>query len=409
VPAPVSPVLIGRPVPEVRTMADGVPRFGVVRTALVLKTATPVPVSSESEFKSEAEAAVVVACDPEPRKRARVAVRDEKVFENPERVALVIAGVVRVLAVRVWVPPTVTTEVLLVPAVVTRRSPVPTVRTPVEWVATQSPFSILSTKPVLPKRFCQPSAVVPSEEPPSAAGLRAVEVSWSSAALLIPHPSVFAAGRYMPFEGSVAEFGTNEFATEVVKVPAAGVVAPTVPLILIEAVPVRLVTVPEDGVPRAPLKVTKAPAEPTFTARAVPTPVPRPVIPAIGRPVPLVRVTALGVPRFGVVRTALVLKTATPVPVSSESEFKSEAEAAVVVAFDEASRKSAREAVRDENVTAPASDGVVMVGEVPKTTAPLPVSSVSELARYAETAVVVARADASRKRPRAAVSDAYVI
>ena len=36
----------------------------------------------------------------------------------------------------------------------------------------------------------------------------------------------------------------------VVKVPAAGVVAPTVPLMLIEAVPVRLVTVPLAGVPR---------------------------------------------------------------------------------------------------------------------------------------------------------------
>jgi hypothetical protein len=36
----------------------------------------------------------------------------------------------------------------------------------------------------------------------------------------------------------------------VVKVPTAGVVAPTVPLIFIEAVPVKLVTVPLAGVPR---------------------------------------------------------------------------------------------------------------------------------------------------------------
>jgi len=36
-----------------------------------------------------------------------------------------------------------------------------------------------------------------------------------------------------------------------VNVPAAGVVAPTVPLILIEAVPVRLVTTPLAGVPKA--------------------------------------------------------------------------------------------------------------------------------------------------------------
>ena len=38
-------------------------------------------------------------------------------------------------------------------------------------------------------------------------------------------------------------------AVSVVTVAAAGVVAPTVPLILIDAVPVRLVTMPADGVP----------------------------------------------------------------------------------------------------------------------------------------------------------------
>ena len=40
------------------------------------------------------------------------------------------------------------------------------------------------------------------------------------------------------------------------------------------AVPVRLVTVPLDGVPSAPLKVTGAPALPTLAARAVRMPVP---------------------------------------------------------------------------------------------------------------------------------------
>lgn len=42
--------------------------------------------------------------------------------------------------------------------------------------------------------------------------------------------------------------------------------------------PVALVKVPELGVPSAPLKATKAPAEPTLTAKAVATPVPKPVI-----------------------------------------------------------------------------------------------------------------------------------
>ena len=60
----------------------------------------------------------------------------------------------------------------------------------------------------------------------------------------------------------------------VVKDPVVGVVAPTVPLMLMLAVPVRLVTVPLDGVPRAPPLTTNAPAVPVFTPNAVTTPVP---------------------------------------------------------------------------------------------------------------------------------------
>jgi hypothetical protein len=60
----------------------------------------------------------------------------------------------------------------------------------------------------------------------------------------------------------------------VVNAPVVAVVAPTVPLMLIEAVPVRLVTVPLDGVPRAPPLTTNAPAVPVLTPRAVTTPVP---------------------------------------------------------------------------------------------------------------------------------------
>ena len=80
-------------------------------------------------------------------------------------------------------------------------------------------------------------------------------------------------------------------ALNVVNAPVLGVVAPTVPLMLIDAVPVRFVTVPELGVPNAPLNTTGAPALPTLTARAVATPVPRPETPVLmGRPVQLVRV-----------------------------------------------------------------------------------------------------------------------
>jgi hypothetical protein len=56
-------------------------------------------------------------------------------------------------------------------------------------------------------------------------------------------------------------------AVRVVTVAAAGVVAPTVPLILIEAVPVRLVTVPDAGVPRtAPVASVATPATFNFFA-----------------------------------------------------------------------------------------------------------------------------------------------
>lgn len=112
-----------------------------------------------------------------------------------------------------------------------------------------------------------------------------------------------------------------------------GVVAPTVPLMLIDAVPVRFVTVPDEGVPRAPLKRTTAPADPVFTARAVATPVPSPVIPptATADAVPAVRPAAVpvifvptsveGVPRFGVTRVGDVARTTAPEPVVDAAEI----------------------------------------------------------------------------------------
>lgn len=77
-------------------------------------------------------------------------------------------------------------------------------------------------------------------------------------------------------------------ALNVVNAPVLGAVAPTVPLMLIEAVPVRFVTVPLVGVPNAPLNSTGAPALPVLTAKAVAMPVPRPETPVLmGRPVQL--------------------------------------------------------------------------------------------------------------------------
>ena len=79
---------------------------------------------------------------------------------------------------------------------------------------------------------------------------------------------------YEPRKADAPVIVTFPVALTVVNAPAAGVVAPTVPLILIDAVPVRLVTVPLDGVPSAPPFTTNAPAVPVLTPRAVTTPVP---------------------------------------------------------------------------------------------------------------------------------------
>ena len=80
----------------------------------------------------------------------------------------------------------------------------------------------------------------------------------------------------------------------VVNTPVLGVVAPTVPLMLIDAVPVKLVTVPLEGVPRAPPLTTNAPAVPTATPKAVTTPVPVVVV-AGAAPAPPPKTIALAV------------------------------------------------------------------------------------------------------------------
>lgn len=75
---------------------------------------------------------------------------------------------------------------------------------------------------------------------------------------------------------AAARVKTPDALVEVTEVnaPVLGVVAPTVPLMLMLAVPVRFVTVPLDGVPKAPPLTTNAPAVPVFTPKAVTTPVP---------------------------------------------------------------------------------------------------------------------------------------
>ena len=80
--------------------------------------------------------------------------------------------------------------------------------------------------------------------------------------------------------------------------------------------PVALVNVPLEGVPKAPPFTTGAPADPTATAKAVATPVPKPDTPVlIGKPVALVSVADEGVPKAGVTKVGDVDNTTSPVPV----------------------------------------------------------------------------------------------
>ena len=74
--------------------------------------------------------------------------------------------------------------------------------------------------------------------------------------------------------------------------------------------PVAFVSVPDDGVPRAPPFTTTAPPEPTAIPSAVATPVPKPDTPVeIGSPVAFVSVTEVGVPRMGVTSVGDVANT----------------------------------------------------------------------------------------------------
>jgi hypothetical protein len=96
-------------------------------------------------------------------------------------------------------------------------------------------------------------------------------------------------------------------AVMVVNAPVLAVVAPTVPLMLIEAVPVRFVTVPLDGVPNAPPLTTNAPAEPVLTPRAVTTPVP--VVTVEGaNPAPPPTISALATSRVDVAQVDVLVK-----------------------------------------------------------------------------------------------------
>jgi hypothetical protein len=166
--------------------------------------------------------------------------------------------------------------------------------------------------------------------------------------------------------------------------------------------PVRFVAVPLDGVPSTPPLTKGAPEEPTLTARAVATPVPKPDTPvAIGSPVAFVRVALVGVPRIGVTKVGEVANTADPLPVSSVkaparleelNEPKDVALPTEVTAPVKLALVVTLPAVRPEAVPVMfvptkadgvPKAGVTKVGDVAKTKEPVPVSSVTAEIRFA--------------------------
>lgn len=157
---------------------------------------------------------------------------------------------------------------------------------------------------------------------------------------------------------------------------------------------VRVDTVGEVPKTSAPLPVSSVTATATFAldgvASIVATPVAKPDTPVpIGRPVAFVSVAEEGVPRFGVTNVGEVANTSAPEPVSSgtaAATFALDGVASIVATpvprpeTPEIGRPVALVSVSDEGVP---RFGVTNVGEVAKTSAPDPVSSVTAAATLA--------------------------
>jgi hypothetical protein len=170
--------------------------------------------------------------------------------------------------------------------------------------------------------------------------------------------------------------------------------------------PVALVNTAADGVPSAGVTSvglvpnTNAPDPVSFViavarfaldgvARAVATPVPRPLMPvATGNPVAFVSVAADGVPRFGVVSVGEVPKTIAPVPVSSVTAVMRFADDGVASAVATPVPNPDTPVVIGSPVALVSTAalgvpraGVTNMGDVASTIAPVPVSSVIAAAR----------------------------
>lgn len=183
--------------------------------------------------------------------------------------------------------------------------------------------------------------------------------------------------------------------------------------------PVALVKTPDAGVPkagvtsvgdvantRAPVPVSPVTAAARFAelgvAKNVATPDPKPLTPVlIGKPVALVSVALEGVPKAGVTNVGLLANTAAPLPVSSDkapascddvnepkdvalpTEVTAPVRLALVVTLPAVRPAAVPVMFVPTKVDGVPRFGVTNVGLVAKTKAPVPVSSVTALRRFA--------------------------
>jgi hypothetical protein len=123
---------------------------------------------------------------------------------------------------------------------------------------------------------------------------------------------------------------------------------------------------------------------------------------------PITKGTVAEVVNVGVAIVGDVANTATPVPVSSVKVFSNAADAPVAAKLPEPSVNTALEAVKAVPIV-PVKVGPEIVGDVPKTNAPVPLSSEIESIKYCDVAAVVNAPPVVVNTPRDAVSPEKVI
>lgn len=335
---PVTPVDNGSPVAFVSVPDAGVPRAGVTSVGDVAKTSAPEPVSFVTAAARFALVGVArKVATPVPRPEMPVDTGRPVAFVSVPEDGVPRAGVTKVGEVAKTAAPVPVSSVKAAARLAELGVP--------RNVATPAP------KPDTPVEIGKPVAFVsvPEAGVPRIGVTRVGEVA--NTACPVPVSSVSAASK-LALEGVARNVATP-------------VPRPDTPVEI--GRPVALVSVTEVGVPRigvtnvgdvantsAPDPVSFVTAAARFAevgvARNVATPVPSPDTPVdIGKPVALVSVTEVGVPRIGVTNVGDVPKTANPVPVSS-------VKAAARLALDGVARNVEMPVpgVRDPNAPLPA-------------------------------------------------------